>query len=79
MDWTKVTPKTMPPNGEPVIVTLEETNSKKRFTEFDVAWSKRQGEWIWINFGTTPMKTAPVSSARMRVTHWMPYPKPAED
>lgn len=79
MNWIKVTPETMPPNGEPVIVTVEDVKSKKRCIDFDVAWSRKLGEWIMIDFGSEPPKTAPIKEAGLRVTHWMLYPNPAED
>lgn len=78
MEWIKCSDR-LPHNGEPVVATLEEIGTKKRYVEFDVAWSQKLREWVFINFDSTPLKTAPVKDSGLRVTHWMPMPRPAED
>lgn len=85
MDWIKVTPETMPPDMEPVIVTVEEGGKKYTIADVrynpDCGWMvlsdcsgsccstlkevKEDGYWEWIG--------------NCKVTHWMPYPDPAED
>lgn len=84
-NWIKVTTETMPPDMEPVIVTVEEGGKKYTIADVrynpDCGWTvlsdcsgsccstlkevKEDGYWEWIG--------------NCKVTHWMPYPDPAED
>lgn len=83
MDWIKVTPETIPPDMEPVIVTAfhqgrvegEKERNKDVFT--DVRWNKMLQafeikEWNICQYEWTTWHD-------LKVTHWMPYPEPAED
>ncbi len=74
MDWIKATPQTMPPDGQDVIVTI---NGKvKKHIVFGVY--RKNGKWradyefdeddIYVHYYSDD-----------EVTHWMPYPEPAED
>lgn len=77
MDWIKVTPETMPPDMEPVMVTVKRAGKKKvlsnyRYLKEYEAWQfqdKMFEEW-------TPMNSV---FRGMTVTHWKPMPSPAED
>lgn len=73
MDWVKVTPETMPPNGECVFVTALNEYDGQKMVIGEVAYT--DGEWklarmddedIFLPFGLT-------------ITHWAHYPAPAED
>ena len=75
MAWIKVTDR-MPPNGMMLIVTVE-INGKK-MVEYDVAWNNRKQEWAWVKFGKQP-EYGSLKNSPIKVTHWMPMPKPAED
>lgn len=81
MDWIKVTPERMqldgeqmPFPGEMVFVTAEESDGIRhticncRYNPYKKRWEEYANaspEW-WKEVGGT-------------VTHWMPYPEPAED
>ena len=73
-EWIKVTPGKMPPDMEPVLVTVEYKDGS-RFTDADVRYNGAYGGWeeladasggYWADLGES-----------YRVTHWMPYPTPA--
>ena len=77
MDWIKVTPETMPPDMEPVIATIQDKRDGERETCSDVRYNSECKKWevlmecytgYWDEFGEF-----------IEVTHWMPYPEPAED
>lgn len=74
MDWIKVTPETMPPERENVLVTIRYDDSDEKFVWADVRWSKDVG-WEYLASSFDDIWT----SVDGEVTHWMPYPKPAED
>lgn len=72
MAWIKCTDR-MPPDMEPVIVTLRFSDTDGKFVWADVRhngekWEYLSNSWddIW-------------SDVDGEVTHWMPMPKPAED
>lgn len=72
MKWIKVTPDTMPSEMEFVLVTAK-YNSGERYTEAEVRYSKKYGwEYLADSMGGY------WSDMRGEVTHWMPYPAPAE-
>ena len=73
-NWFKVTPETMPPDMEPVIVTVR-GNEGGKLTWVDVRYNPEYQEWeqlsdsvgdYWEGLGKD-----------YEVTHWMPYPEPA--
>lgn len=73
MDWIKVTPDTMPPDMERVIVTV--VGPLGKYIMKDIFFDKSAGLWgyedeagynIYLNY-------------TLNITHWMPYPEPAED
>lgn len=73
MDWIKVTPETMPPEGQKVIATTVWRGKKQ--VEFELY--RKDGEWWqdyenWDGGGSCCYLGGDV-------THWMPYPGPAED
>ena len=75
MDWIKVTPETMPPDKKPVMVTVR-SKTNPSFTDFmkDVAWySDNGGAWGWDEGEDCTV----FLDDDMEVTHWMPYPEPA--
>lgn len=76
MDWIKVKPETMPPDVEPVMVTVRVDGGEKQ-TWADVRYNQEYQGWellsdvvedCWEKLGND-----------CEVTHWMPYPEPAED
>lgn len=74
MAWIKVTPETMPPDMEPVFITVR----SKRDHDFkdvmkDVFWNETERCWRWSD-GNGDLA---VLDNCMEVTHWMAYPKPA--
>lgn len=84
MDWIKVTPETMPKDGEQILVTARSVKSPKnvevwancfydsevgQFGFYDEIEEMGRGISRYINY----------LDGDMRVTHWMPYPEPAED
>lgn len=73
MSWVKVTPETMPKDYERVLVTCVDSQGY-RFVVQDAFCE--DGEWRvvkdWTVFMTEKIKNGVV-------THWMPYPAPAED
>ena len=78
MDWIKVTPETMPPDMEPVIVTVKiPENGKHKDKERKEVWAEiylENGSWMYdANDGEHEIWDKAV------VTHWMPMPKAAED
>lgn len=73
MNWIKVTPETMPPDMEPVIVTVDDKYNPPKYT-----WGGRtnKGKWeLLIEAGDVYASI----KEWILVTHWMPYPEPAED
>lgn len=78
MDWIKVTPETMPPDMEPILITVKNRSftpkyvcphqARLRFGQFEICINELFGK-EWEN----------VKNIGIIVTHWMPYPKPAED
>lgn len=66
MDWIKVTPDTMPKEREEVFVNIKHKSGAK-FSIPGVFWT---GD-CWANL-SFPIRD-------FKVTHWMPYPAPAED
>lgn len=71
MNWIKVTPETMPPDMEPVIVTYEEDDGK-RDVFLDAVWCEERNGWAFAT-------ECGYEFVNMKITHWMPTPKPAED
>jgi len=74
-DWIKCTDR-MPPDMEPVMVTVRINDGGKQ-TWVDVRYNPEYKEWeqfadavgdYWEGLGKD-----------YEVTHWMPYPEPAED
>lgn len=73
MNWIKVTPETMPPENERVFATLVDCENNK---EVEVVKLSVGGDyWLCMMYGALPARI----SDGIKVTHWMPYPKPAED
>lgn len=76
MDWIKVTPDTMPPDDKPVFITVKFkcdgiVGVKRVFS--DVCWCKEAG--VWANWADAEVMEEDIFT----ITHWMPYPAPAED
>ena len=71
--WISVSQK-MPKNMEPVMVTVR---SKKdpNFKDImkDMLWNEAESEWCWEEKDCYIFM-----DENMEVTHWMPYPEPAE-
>lgn len=75
MDWIKVTPETMPTDNELVFVTCKNRYGK-RYVLHDIVYSAEYSCWKWgkEEYGNDYWPTLTDD-----VTHWMPYPGPAED
>lgn len=76
MKWIKVTPETMPPDNRPVIATakfLENVVYGWKIVLHDVVWEENTKQWIdWD-------RPKIIEDDSFVITHWMPYPEPAED
>lgn len=72
MDWIKVTPDTMPPEGEEVLVTVDNYGYSKE-TLGGATYTEYSG---WMVLCGSDEGAEPIYG---KVTHWMPYPAPAED
>lgn len=72
MAWIKCTDR-MPPDMEPVIVTVKGKYGKDIMK--DVMWSAQNGEWAYDDGADFLVYL----DGDLAVTHWMPYPEPAED
>ena len=79
MDWIKCTDR-MPPDMEPVIATVivheirlsfkrGKSTKQLRYNTIDCEW-EYMNEYLgeWVDVGND-----------IEVTHWMPWPEPAED
>lgn len=76
MNWIKVTPETMPSKGERVILTTINQDGSKTT---DVAtWFGEENGWKILLLGYHSCTLAD-GGYSFTITHWMPYPKPAED
>lgn len=75
MDWIKVTPETMPPDNELVFVTCKNRYGK-RYVLHDIVYSAEYSCWKW---GKEKYRNDYWPTLTDEVTHWMPYPDPAED
>lgn len=76
MDWIKVTPETMPPDMEPVMVTGRVNDGGKQ-TWVDVRYNPEYKEWEWLADAVGDYWEG--LGKDYEVTHWIPYPEPAED
>lgn len=76
MDWIKVTPETMPPDMEPVMVTVSiALGVSDLWTDF--FWNESNKQWMVMNPDTGEFHELP-DGFMGEITHWMPYPKPAK-
>lgn len=79
MDWIKVTPETIPPDKAPVILTVRYKDWGKPMDKngivLPLAW--REGN-RWYVYDNSKEERAPIW-CKFIITHWMPYPKPADD
>lgn len=72
--WIKVTPDTMPPDDDTVMVTVEFPGGD-RYMYPEARFDKDRGKWEWpYEAGADYWE-----DIKEKVTHWMPHPKPAED
>lgn len=78
MDWIKVTPETMPKNGQHVIATIFRIDGKKDVEPFVRHYN---GQWEIIEYDSIYWQPIRLDGTDryLEVTHWMPYPDPAED
>lgn len=73
MEWIKVSPKTMPPAMEPVIVTVVGENGPEILK--NAVWDPTEGSWGQDDGADCIVYL----DDNLPVTHWMPYPKPAKE
>lgn len=71
-DWIKCTDR-MPPDMEPVIVTLRYSDTNKKCVWADVRYN--HGEWEYLSNSWDDIW----SDVDGEVTHWTNMPEPAED
>lgn len=74
MNWIKVAPETMPTENEPLLTTIRFYGIENPVVCADVRWNAENG-WEWLA-STHDCTWEPIDG---EVTHWMPYPEPAED
>lgn len=77
MDWIKVTQETMPPDMESVFASvIDEDGDKVLYPE--CRWNSWRKIWEYPKewYGWDEVVWLRVIGT---VTHWMPYPDPAED
>lgn len=81
MNWIKVTPKTMPPDMEPIMVTVEPWKSaglryvpkrQVRYNESRNSYEIYQDDGFSCGWSGSEL-------AGDRITYWMRWPDPAED
>ncbi len=74
MNWIKLTPDTMPPDGDIVMVTVESWNGERDVYP-EARFNKKRGKWEW------PYEAGADywDDIDEKVTHWMPLPEPATD
>lgn len=78
-DWIKVAAEHMPPDDEPVFVTVHYKDGNKPMDKkahaFPVVkYSQLEKQWYWF----TENGWRKIWS-KWAVTHWMPHPEPAQD
>lgn len=74
MNWTKVTPTTLPPAGEAVIVTVEYSDGERDVLA-DVKWNQTEHAWEWLAEAVSGYW----DTLSPKVTHWAKMPAPADD
>lgn len=77
MEWIKVTPETMPPENTDLLVTIFYGDCEEPVYGVwaDVRWSVKNG-WQYLSNAWDSV-WSPVEDGE--ITHWMLYPKPAQD
>lgn len=71
MDWIKVTPETMPEEGQGVILTYVDSNGHK-YIEIDALFEDGKFK-VYSEVWTCYVEKGD------RATHWIPYPEHAEN
>lgn len=85
MDWIKVTPETLPPDGEAVMVTVlyengnREVETQATLTYREVAKYKRKPKTRTWHYRNGDYDSWEEFGDWVKITHWMPIPAPAED
>lgn len=74
-DWIKVDADHMPPDMEPVIVTIECDGKRRAYQEH--RWNLRYNSWEWLCEASAGYWE--FVDEDEEITHWMPYPEPAQD
>lgn len=77
MEWIKVTPETIPPEGELVLVTVH--GQQLHDVWGNVYYDRDLEHWVEASCTLNPDDDRLVDDGGLKVTHWMPYPEPAED
>lgn len=77
MNWIQLTPETMPPDMVIVMVTVRDNGIKKVVR--DIAYSHKEQKWFWYDAVETQDFYQFDLDLNGVITHWMPYPDPAED
>lgn len=79
MDWIKVTPETMPPDMEPVFVSITHDFGKGKIGRWTLAQIRYNPQKGWEYQCDAYNNEWFYCSNPREITHWMPYPDPAED
>lgn len=74
--WIKATPTTMPKNLEPVMATVVGKHGKDIMK--DAVWDEAENKWGYVDTYDDEEYIAYLEEDFV-VTHWMPYPAPADD
>lgn len=74
MEWIKVSPETMPPGKTLFMATVCDVSSGKKYFLKDIAYHPIANYYTYTTDGATSRMLCP----ELKVTHWMPYPEPAE-
>lgn len=77
MDWSKCTDR-MPPDMEPVILTIENKGERHVYS-CAARWNKSAQWWECLMYHEDVGKEWRSMYSFLKITHWMPYPEPAED
>lgn len=76
MEWTKVTPETMPPGSVLFMATVRNIKTGAKFLLKDVVYHPIAEYYAYTTDGA---ESNVLDAKHWEVTHWMHYPEPAKD
>lgn len=74
MNWTAVTPETMPSEGEDVLIVVISASGQRVVLPTSARVSN--GKWELL---VDPGSWGYIDASGLSITHWMPYPEPPAD